>query len=488
MKKTARFIFISALLTGGALVSVVVSIIAMQTGNAEMTSLGSRSALIFAVGMMIYILPRLARNIHFEALRSDLSFKFSTGGWIFLVLLLVVALLAFGTANNLLYLVLALLVSTLVVSEVASRLSLNKVDVKLRFPDHIFAHEGAHFEITVRNRKRLLPSFSVTISAAPRRGASEDEAHIDRLAFFAVIPADAYARARIEIGFPRRGVYPVRGFTISTRFPFGFIERRRHAAASGEVVVYPQPQPLDEVLRQISLTQGQTESLMRGSSSDLYSIRQYYPTDHPRHIDWKATAKTTRLMVREFTRDDDWRMTIVLDPTRPPKLAPGSTAGSPEDEARAFAQTFEKTFEKMFESAITMTASLAAHFIDAGAEVRLIIGDDDLGYGRGRSHCYFMLGRLARLQPANADAGWPSEYLNELPALASDNEFKILITPARREEIPPRALRATELFTFADLTNNDDDSLSSRQSKSTTEMAAETPVHLKMTTEVGAGD
>jgi uncharacterized protein (DUF58 family) len=479
MKKTARFIFISALLTGGALVSVVVSIVAMQTGNAEMTSIGSRSALLFAVGMMIYILPRLARNIHFEALRSDLSFKFSTGGWIFLVLLLVVALLAFGTANNLLYLVLALLASTLVVSEVASRLSLNKVDVKLRFPDHIFAREGAHFEITVRNRKRVLPSFSVTISAAPRRGAAEDEAHIDRLAFFAVIPSDAYARARIEIEFPRRGVYPVRGFTISTRFPFGFIERRRHAAASGEVVVYPQPQPLDELLRQISITQGQTESLMRGSSSDLYSIRQYYSTDHPRHIDWKATAKTTRLMVREFTRDDDWRMTIVLDPTRPPKSVTSPPAGSQEDEARAFAQ--------MFENAMTMTASLAAHFIDAGADVRLIIGDDDLGYGRGRSHCYFMLGRLARLQPANADAGWPSEYLNELPALASDKEFKILITPARREEIPPRALRATELFTFADLTN-DADSLTSRQTKSPTEMTTETPVHLKMTTEVGAGD
>jgi uncharacterized protein (DUF58 family) len=141
----------------------------------------------------------------------------------------------------------------------------------------------------------------------------------------------------------------------------------------------------------------------------------------------------------------------------------------------------------MFETAVTMTASLAAHFIDAGADVRLMIGDDDLGYGRGRSHCYFMLGRLARLQPANADAGWPGEYLNGLPALASDNEFKILITPARREEIPSRALRATEVFTFAELTN-DDEARSSRQTKSPTEMTTETPGHLKIATEVAAGD
>src|SRR5262249_44429527 len=119
------------------------------------------------------------------------------------------------------------------------------------------------------------------------------------LVYLPIIPARASASARIERSFPRRGVYPISGFVVHSRFPFGFIEQRRRLEANGEIVVYPAPLPLDEFAHALPPLLGRVESRAKGSGSDLYAIRQYISSDHRRQIDWKATAKTSQVMVRE---------------------------------------------------------------------------------------------------------------------------------------------------------------------------------------------
>jgi len=44
---------------------------------------------------------------------------------------------------------------------------------------------------------------------------------------------------------------------------------------------------------------GELESYQRGRGNDLYSIRDYQFNDSARHVDWKATARTGVLQVRE---------------------------------------------------------------------------------------------------------------------------------------------------------------------------------------------
>jgi len=448
MKTTARFIVISALLTGTALISVLVSAVAMQAGDTDLASLGSKIALVLALGMVVYVLPRLARNVRLDRARSELWFRLTTGGWLFCAILMVVAILALSTANNLLYLVLAVLSSTLIVSVVASRLSLIAINVRLRFPDHIFADEPARLEVTLHNRKRVLPSFSLAVSASRQYEAHENAPALDRLAYFAVVPAGAHSRAQLDTRFARRGVYPVRGFIISTRFPFGFSERRRLIDASGEIIVYPRPHPLDDFYHLLPITQGQIESPARGSGSDLYAIRRYLRPDHPHHIDWKATAKTTHLMVREFSRDDDWRVTIALDTATPALPAlPTGTLGPNE--------TIDSEFEEKFERAVTLTASLITHFIAEGAEVRLLLGPEDVGFGGTQAHAYKLLGCLARLSLSKSSDGSgtpePMSLVQRMPALDADDQFKILITHAPRGTIPARVWRAAHVIYFDDL-------------------------------------
>ena len=58
---------------------------------------------------------------------------------------------------------------------------------------------------------------------------------------------------------------------------------------------------------------GEWESFVRGRGSDLYRIREYMPEDSARHVDWKATAKSGSLKVREFSREDERKLCIVFD-------------------------------------------------------------------------------------------------------------------------------------------------------------------------------
>jgi uncharacterized protein (DUF58 family) len=444
MHKTVRFLTITATLIGIALTAALISAVAMQAGDSELAALGSKIAIVLALAMVVYVLPRLAKSVRLEASRTDLAFRLTTGGWLFAAIVLLVAILSLSTANNLIYLVLAVLASTLIVSVVSTRLSLSLLNVALRFPDNIFAEESAHLEITINNSKRVLPSFSLSVRAARRVEPNPNEPMLDKLAFFAVVPARASARALVEVRFPRRGVYPVHGFSLSTRFPFGFSESRRVIDAKGEIVVYPKPHPLDEFFHLLPISQGQIETPARGSGSDLYAIRPYTRSDHPHHIDWKATAKTTVLQVREFSRDDDWRTTIALDMGHNSGVTP---------------ETFER--------AVTLTASLIMHFIEQAAEVRLLLGEGDSGFGGTIKHGHFLLNQLARLPflgegHDSASATTNDDAIERLSWSDSDNEFKILITGARRGSIPGRIWGSTHVIYFEDIMAQTPDKLADR--------------------------
>ncbi|HEY8460090.1 MAG TPA: DUF58 domain-containing protein, partial [Blastocatellia bacterium] len=162
--------------------------------------------------------------------------------------------------------------------------------------------------------------------------------------------------------------------------------------------------------------------------------RQYISSDHRRQIDWKATAKTSHVMVREFTRDDDWRVTVIFD-ARVEK----EEASKPE-------------FVEKFERGVTLAASLISYFLRAGVEMRLITvpaadsaaGGDDSGFGVGKGHSYRMYYQLARIEPATeADLGrapWPAR---------SDDPLLIVIASASNAY--HLEARAAEVITFEDL-------------------------------------
>ena len=103
-------------------------------------------------------------------------------------------------------------------------------------------------------------------------------------------------------------------FLISTKFPFGFLRKTTTVALRRETIVYPcldDPQPGIELL--LESVAGQIAAHARGAGREFYGIRPYQTLDDARHVDWKSTARTGALQVREFAADDKPPVEIHFD-------------------------------------------------------------------------------------------------------------------------------------------------------------------------------
>jgi uncharacterized protein (DUF58 family) len=252
------------------------------------------------------------------------------------------------------------------------------------------------------------------------------------LAYFAYVPHKAAAEQRVEQQFPLRGHVLINGFELSTRFPFGFVRRRRRLRARNvDIIVYPKPVAMSDELHLLPTYAGQMASLRRGAGHDLFSLRDYHAQDDLRHIDWKATARSRRLTVREFTSEDERRITIELDTKLP--------AESEGDETQ---------LQERFEKGVVQAASLLKHFIDERAEVRLVMGDEFGPFGSGLDHLYKCLRRLALVTPQRIPAGGPIKKAETARAPASmlDHDFGILLTTAPPGSIPARIWRSSHVI------------------------------------------
>jgi uncharacterized protein (DUF58 family) len=416
---------LGTLLVLAGLATAILTLLTRRLGEPGLSSIGAIASLIFILLISILVVPPLARSAFAEFSRG-FWVDVTTGGVVFIVILVIVGFAAWNTGNNLLFMVLSIMASTIFVSWAAARISLRDLTASARFPDHIFAGEPAEVIVTVRNEKRVLPSFSILIEArgpiSDRRGNRKRNAFRRVLGYFIYIPHRAAAEQNIEQTFPKRGHMVVNGFELSTRFPFGFFRHRRWLKARDvEIVVYPKPEPVADELHLLPLQTGQMASLRRGAGHDLLLLRDYQPRDELRHIDWKATARARRLTVREFTAEDERRITIALD-------------------TRLTDDIDKENFRIRFENGVIQAASLVKHFIDERAEVRLILGAERGPVGQGLEHLYACLRRLALVRPSQAAsiAEWPDTLLQEASSQQhKDGNYVVVLTAAARGSIPP---------------------------------------------------
>jgi uncharacterized protein (DUF58 family) len=533
-----RDFFITVFFLGIAFIIALLSSVAAEQNNTRLAAIAAAISLLLALIGALYIIPRLARNIRLEFLRFAIRTSITVEGLLFIVFLIVIGFAAWNTGNNLLYLVLSAMLAFLLAANLIARISLADLSVQLRFPDHIFAGEPAGISVTLVNHKRYMPSYSLMVealsdSAADRTAKPDDDEDeespapgggkggengrrrtgenspgapgtgrrritiappkaLGKLAYFLLVPRQASARQRAEHTFTRRGRYPITGFRIATRFPAGFFKKWKRIEATGEILVYPKPQPISDFYHALPMLAGQIESHARGSGDDLYAIRRYHPSDHMRNIDWKATAKTLQLMVREHMREDEWRLTIVFDTELPASLKKVSISaekGTVEKDAESDGATEAlAAFGEKFERGVLLAASLANHFILERADVELITTGErqNVQSGSGHEHLYKILNRLATLQPdqrepvdeekrrrwflpgraqkrsieratedelprARANGGIAWRLLDEVPVLADDRRFKVLITSAAKGTIPAHVWRSAHVVFMDDL-------------------------------------
>jgi len=99
--------------------------------------------------------------------------------------------------------------------------------------------------------------------------------------------------------------------------PLGLWQITRRTGARSLVRVYPNFRALakytllatDNRLSQIGVLQVRR----RGEGTEFHQLREYRQGDAQRAIDWKATARTARLIAREYEEEKDQRVLLVID-------------------------------------------------------------------------------------------------------------------------------------------------------------------------------
>jgi uncharacterized protein (DUF58 family) len=426
-------VILGTLLVLAGLTSALVTVLARQQNQSALAGAAAILSLVIAVLITIFIVPPLARSARLEVASIDFPFEPTSGGGVFLVIIIVVGFAAWNTGNNLLFLVFSLLCSTLFVGWISARASLRDLTVSARFPDHIFAGEAAPVIVTLRNTKRVLPSFSIQVEArgpidqSEQRAKSKRRHHKRLLAYFSYVPHKAAAEQRVEQMFPKRGHVLINGFELSTRFPFGFFRRRRRLGARNvDIVVYPRPEIISDELHLLPMYSGRVASLRRGAGHDLFSMRDYQPQDDLRHIDWKATARSRRLTVREFNSEEERRITIVLE--------------------TQLKQEPDEDLLERFERGVVQTASLLKHFIDERAEVRLMLGEENGALGSGSEHLYRCLRRLALVNAEMVDESEKSDKGQPYAVAGDEHDYAIVLTTAPPGSIPSAVWRTAHVI------------------------------------------
>jgi len=115
--------------------------------------------------------------------------------------------------------------------------------------------------------------------------------------------------ARGEVGFAQT--------EVRLLSPLQLWQITRHAGEPMPARVYPNFRALarytlmatDNRLSQIGVLQVRR----RGEGMEFHQLREYRQGDPPRAIDWKATARTARLIAREYEEEKDQRVLLVID-------------------------------------------------------------------------------------------------------------------------------------------------------------------------------
>ncbi len=388
-------------------------------GDAKLAGIAAAVSLVFVFLIIIFVIPPLARNASAEASQLNLPFEFTTGGAVFIGLMVIVAFAAWNTSNNLLFLVLSFITAALIVGFLAGHFGLKKLDVKMRFPETVYANEPTPIVVSLHSRKRFFPTFSVVAEVRGSRPRAEDlnerlkellpEKWAERISrpplikhtldYFAHVPHSGKIENQLDHLFERRGKFEIKDFELSTKFPFAlFRHRRRLPAQRAEIVVFPEHQIIETEMLQTPLETGNVTSRKKGIGRDLIGMREYQPLDDLRHIDWKATARANKMIVRDFAAEDELRVCIILDTRIRKSDAENAIPLRTQIENSQLGVSTSESRLRVDE-AVAKTSFLLDHFNKKGAEIRFITNDHIGDSGIGRAHFFEAMRIAATVEP-----------------------------------------------------------------------------------------
>ena len=169
----------------------------------------------------------------------------------------------------------------------------------------------------------------VGLSVLPDRLPPEVDAVSDMGTELPTLLLGEAARVRLGLACRRRGVYSLSGFRVETAFPLGLMVAQQVFTQPRTLRVFPNFTPLarmDTPRGRRYQPGGTTAAFGLGDSFEFIGSREYREGDPLRSIDWRATARLQRPVVREYREELLQRTAVILDSQAPapPGLPPAA--------------------------------------------------------------------------------------------------------------------------------------------------------------------
>ncbi len=183
----------------------------------------------------------------------------------------------------------------------------------------------------------------------------------------------------------QRGEYDWQGIQVRQLSSWGLTWQQWRVDAAQPVAVYPDLIGLKALSIKLTLQSSGTirQSRRLGAGTEFTELREYAVGDDPRLIDWKATARRNRPLIRVLEPEQEQTIIILLDRGR---LMTANIQGL-----------------QRFDLGLNATLSLALAAIQRGDKVGVGVFDRTLHTWlppqRGQQHMSHIIDRLSRIQP-----------------------------------------------------------------------------------------
>ncbi len=219
------------------------------------------------------------------------AIKITKAGWFYILLTIVLGVSGINTGNNLIYMIVAALLSFMAVSGIFGKRNLSKIEVRIELPEEIYADTGVPVRVIIRNHRRVLPVFLMRVHVA----GSE--------ILFPFVDVKTDGVRYLSLSFPERGRSVIRQVYLSSVFPFNFFIRYRKIPGVFEAIVFPRPRKCESLWpsEKERRSRGEQTTDRTGYEADIISLRNYIEGDPLKYIHWKASAKTGQLKTKELS-------------------------------------------------------------------------------------------------------------------------------------------------------------------------------------------
>ncbi len=205
---------------------------------------------------------------------------------------------------------LQLVLLVLIVADVALAVSPARIDVVREEPGAMTLGVPATLSWVLSNHSGRPVHVSIADELAPSLRAQARRAAVK-------LPARGSATVRVELVPARRGRFHPDELVVRTEGPMRLAARQRKRSLPGVLRVFPPFRSRQEaellINRARILEVGLRSARGRGGGTEFDQLREYAVDDEYRRIDWAATARTGKPIVRTFRAERNQTVICLLD-------------------------------------------------------------------------------------------------------------------------------------------------------------------------------